>query len=94
MRKFRRLITLLMISLLGLMLLCFAGHMAHHGHHPGCAVCGVMDGWFSLLRRAAAGKLSAGLTLCAPLLSLALGAASAVPRQGITPVTLKVKMTN
>jgi hypothetical protein len=96
MAKHRRLATLLIISLLGLMLLLFASHTAHHGHHPhhDCAVCRVMDGWFSLLKRAAISYLSVGLILSALLLSLSLGAPSAAPRQGITPVTLKVKITS
>ncbi len=97
MKPSRRLLTLVMIALLGLMLLLYAGHGAHHGHHhhhQECAICRVMDGWFSLLKGANLSPAAASIRLAALLIALAMGASPSAPRQDITPVTLKVKMTS
>lgn len=95
----RRLITLVICSLLGLMLLLYAGHAAQHRHdhshvHQGCEACRVMDGWFSMLRGAAGADQPAEPALAAMILALALGAVSFALRQDITPVTLKVKISS
>jgi hypothetical protein len=95
--------TFVLCGLLGLMLLLYAGHAAHHSHahphdhhhiHQECTVCRVMDGWFSLLKGAVSAGASSWIPLAIVLMSLFLGGSSFALRQDVTPVTLKVKMTS
>ena len=98
MTRFRRPLTILLCAFMGLMLLLYAGHAGRHAPgqhtHPECAVCQVMDGWFSLLKKVFAAISAQAFAISILIAALARPAIFTILRQDITPVTLKVKITS